>query len=502
MLHLLAAHGTCRARRYRIQHRRNSAHIILAQQQPEQPGKGLRIPAHGAQHRPKLFHGRKQNLPELVVFLRRAVVPPLLCPESQSFQTIRQTDLLQKAVQRIHLIGKRVTFPEAPAQIRQRGDAPDSGFVQSCQLLFGCLVPFTAQTIRVEGPLTVPFLTPDAPEYRIVLQFVALLRGNRRQHGFQVTKHRLLIQSLHGRIQCCQHRGHSSFLQNVLGTGQIHRHTAPAEHQRQNAPVAVGIGQHHADVPVAAARQHQFPDPFRGDLALIKDRVAPNQFQPVGQRRFRGNQALKEPVPNRFQSVPALRNVDNLHGHTGLLGNVQNVSGGLTRLLKGRTAGFHPVTVQTHRHHRRLANHMGQNCHVLAGQIGESIYVKPMLPGKIAHFQLFQQPVHLIPRIVLALSADAVVSLQDQRQLVELLGQGSTGLLRSDFQILRGDAAAFEFVHRIQKPRQKFRSCLHGCIGFQLACQHSGGGCHGDEPSAVVQTFGNGQLFPLRHPAQ
>ena len=112
---------------------------------------------------------------------------------------------------------------------------------------------------------------------------------------------------------------------------------------------------------------------------------------------------------------------------------------------------------------------MPHDGHVLAGQIGEAVYVKCMIFRKITAFQLLQKPVHLISGVRLTLGAERIVALLDQGQLFELLGQGAGGLLRSLPQILGCDAAAFEFVHRIQQVRQKFRPGLHGSIGLEAA---------------------------------
>ena len=140
--------------------------------------------------------------------------------------------------------------------------------------------------------------------------------------------------------------------------------------------------------------------------------------------------------------------------------------------------------------------------HVLPGQVREAVYVKGMIFRKVALLQLFQQPVHLVTGILAALGADCVIASQDQGQFFQLLGQGSGGLPCRGGQLRRGDAASFEFVHRVQKAGEKLRLGLHVSVGFQFAGQSPHGGSHGDEPSAVVQTLRDPLLLLFCHPAQ
>ena len=62
----VAAHGVHRAHLHRIQHRRNSAHVVLAQQQPQKPHKMLRLPSRVSQHRIHLLQSGNQNFPQLI----------------------------------------------------------------------------------------------------------------------------------------------------------------------------------------------------------------------------------------------------------------------------------------------------------------------------------------------------------------------------------------------------------------------------------------------------
>ena len=240
------------------------------------------------------------------------------------------------------------------------------------------------------------------------------------------------------------------------------------EHQGQDALVA-GVGGDDANVPVAAPGAHQGHDLLRCDLALIEDTVTAAGEEPVFQFLPGLDISLEKLLPQMAQVITALFDGDDLDGDIQLLADQHQLLGGLARFFEGGMLRIDAVRRQADRHHGRRSNEMPDDGRVLAGQIRESVYVKMMIFRKIAAFQLLQQPVHLVTGIRLTGGADGLVALQDQGKLLQLLGQGTVGLFRCQAEILGRDAAPLEFIHRIQKIRQKFRSCLHGGVGFELA---------------------------------
>ena len=88
---------------------------------------------------------------------------------------------------------------------------------------------------------------------------------------------------------------------------------------------------------------------------------------------------------------------------------------------------------------------------MLAGKIRKTVYVKHMVFGKIAALQLLQQPIHLISWVTLSTAAKTVIGAKKQRKLLQLLRQSPLGLAGCKLQILRADAAALEFIHRVHK---------------------------------------------------
>ena len=353
----------------------------------------------------------------------------------------------------------------------------------------------------MEGEGAVPFFAPDAPEDGIIFQSVADLRLHGRQEGFEIAQDLLLLQPLHRGVQGREDRGNGGLFQNVIGAAQINRQAAPVEDQRQD-PLVARVRGDDADVPIAASGADQRHDLLRRALAFVKNAVTAQDRQMPLQLLLGLDGPLKEPAADIAQIVFALLDSLDLNGDLQGLAGQDQLLGGLTGLFKGRMLRIDAVCRQAHGDPGRKPQQMLHDGHMLPGQVRKAVYVKFMVPGKIAAFQLLQQPVHLVPGVRLALGADAVVALQDQRQLLQFLGQGAACLLRGKFQVLGADAAALEFIHGIQQAGQKFRPRFHGSVGFELAGKLPGGGSHRRQTAAVVQTLRRHELGLLRHPAQ
>ena len=120
MLLVVAAHGGNLAHLHRIQHRRNGAHIILTQQQPEQPGEMLPIPMGLPQNVVELFQGRQKDFPKLAENLGFPVVPGGIILPGKPRQPLFQTRFFQVAVHGKHLVPEILRIPEAVIQMLQR----------------------------------------------------------------------------------------------------------------------------------------------------------------------------------------------------------------------------------------------------------------------------------------------------------------------------------------------------------------------------------------------
>ena len=148
----MAPQRTDAAHLHSIQHRRDGAHIILAEQQPEEPEEVLRLPVGLPQHIIHLLQRRKKNFPQLVQDLGAPIVPGLIHFLGLGLQLFFQTDVLQKSVQGQHLPLQIPGRFKAPAEPRQRLHYRFPQGVQLLQPGLGIPLPFSGQTIRVAFP--------------------------------------------------------------------------------------------------------------------------------------------------------------------------------------------------------------------------------------------------------------------------------------------------------------------------------------------------------------
>lgn len=234
-------------------------------------------------------------------------------------------------------------------------------------------------------------------------------------------------------------------------------------------------------------------------VALFGNAVDPKHLQILLSFRQHRQTALKQRLGDRQKGpLPGRQHfAGGLDPH--LSGAAHQFFGSVGRLFKGRPVGIGRIAGQGHgqipARHQLL-----QNGHVLPGEIREAHHIKSVRFRKIPVRQFFQQPIHLISGVLLAVGAKAVVGFQNQGQFLQLLGKIPFRLPGGVHQVLRGNAAALEFVHGVDQFREEFRPGLHRSVGLQLAVKLPHGGGHGNHPSALVQTFLRRSPNAFRHP--
>ena len=413
MLPAVAAHGGHRPQLHHIQHRRDGAHIVLAQQQPQQPLEMLRLPVGLAQHVIQLLQGGHQNLPQLIEDLRLPAVAGSIQGLGQLLQALLHAHRFQKVVQRLHLPGQADAGAEGLAQLLQWLYPPPAGGVQGFQPGSGIGVPLRPQTVRVVFPFSSPPDAPDVPEEGIVFQQIAGVRVHAGQGRAQIAEDTALVIVAEGGIQCGEDGGNHALLQNILGAGLVDRDVHPGKNQAHQGLILPHVRADQGDIPVAAALGNQGTHPVGCLHHLCPGRVRPADPQELGSAALL-NRALEQLLPEDAQRVLPLGDLLHLHRNMQPLGSPVQLRGSLPRLLKGQLVGADAVAVQAHRNLRAELNQMLQNGHMLPGEIREAVNVKYVLPGEIPILQLLQQPGHLVPGVPLAPAAQAVVALHQQ----------------------------------------------------------------------------------------
>ena len=177
MLAFLAAHSADGAHRYRIQHRRNGSHIILAQQQRQQPHKSLRLPNRSAQHIVKLLQGRQQNIPQLIEDLGAAVVTAAVHTIRHFLQFPGKVRFFQEIIESTNLLRHILGIPEPLCQPGKGLHQLLSCLIEPTQQLPGVFRHLLTEAVGVVFPCLQPAIAPDAPDDGIVFQPVANILG-------------------------------------------------------------------------------------------------------------------------------------------------------------------------------------------------------------------------------------------------------------------------------------------------------------------------------------
>ena len=452
------------------------------------------------QHVVHLLQRTQKDFPQLVQNLRGPVVPGGIQLLRHAGKPHFQRNVFQKAIQRQNLSPQVGSVPEALPEPRQRRDCQFPRRVQFFQTMLVFLRPHAAEAIGMVFPALRPLLPANAPDDGVILDPVAGIRVNGRQGGAEIAQDAFLVESTQGSVQRHQHRGDDAFLQNILGSGLIHRNMKPVKDQIHQRLIHRHIGADHCNIPAAAPGGQKPPNPLRRAHTLEVRRFRPEHIQTF-LCRPRADNALKQPLPHRRKGQALFGNDFDLHVHPGAAGAEKQLGRRVPRLFKGKKVGTLPVAVQAHRHVGGRLNEMFQNRQMLPGKIREAVYVKHMLPGKVPLLHLFQKPRHLVSRVALAPAAQSVVALHQKRQLLQLLRQTPLRFFGGAAQVFRRNAAALEFVHGVDKAGKELRLRLHGGIGFQTAGQVLCRSRHGNHPAAVVQTFLCGASHGIRHPS-
>ena len=404
MLFLMAAHGGYGADLHRVQHRWDGSHVVLAQQQPEKADKLLSLPTGVPQHIVHLLQCAQKDFPQLVQYLRAPVVPGGVQLLRHAGKPHFQGNILQKTVQRQHLSPQVGSVPEALPEPRQRRDCQFPRRVQFLQPMLVFLRPHAAEAIGMVFPALCPLLPANTPDDGVILDPVAGIRVNGRQGGAEIAQDAFLVESAQGSVQRHQHRGDDAFLQNILGSGLIHRNMEPVKDQIHQRLIHRHIGADHCNVPAAAPGGQKPPNPLRRAHTLEVRRFRPEHVQAPA-RRPPADHALKQPLPQGRKGQALSGNGLDPHFHPGAAGAAKQLGRRVPRLFKGQKVGTLPFTVQAHRHVGGRLNEMFQNRQMLPGKIREAVYVKHMLPGKVPLLHLFQKPRHLVSRVALAPAA-------------------------------------------------------------------------------------------------
>ena len=459
----------------------------------------FRLPLGFAQYVVHLLQCGNQDLPQLIQNLGTAVVPLGIHLLGHFVQCIAHVDGLQKGVQRLYLPPQISSLPEILLELIQGRDGAFPGFIQQFQPLPGIVVPILSQSIRVEFPAFRPAAAADPPDNGIVFHHVAGIRIQRRQCRAKVAQHLPLFKASQSRIQSRQHRADDTALQDLLGTGAVHRNVKAVENQIHQRLIGRHVRTHQGDVPVAAALRNQTAHRLgRCQTLLPRGICVAGMHQALGHTGK--DAALKQALTHRLHGRIFPRDRLRDHRHPGLFGHLDQLTGRLCRLFKGQQMGIRAVAGDAYGDTGGNLDQMLDDGQILPGKIRETVYVEGVIPAKAAHFQLFQQPGHLISGIPLAPAAQTVVGFHQQGKLLQLLGKASLRFPGSLHQIRRGNAAALKFIHGINQSCEELRLCLHGGIGLQSAAQLPGRRRHGYHPAAAVQTDHGRIAHVVRHP--
>jgi len=184
-------------------------------------------------------------------------------------------------------------------------------------------------------PALRPLLPPDAPDDGVILNPVTGVRVNGGQGGTEIAQNAFLVEAAQGSVQRRQHRGDDAFLQNILGSGLVHRDMEPVKYQIHQGLIHRHIGADHRNIPAAAPGGEKKANPLRRAHTLEVRRFRPEHVQAPA-RRAPADHALKQPLPQGRKGQALSGNGFDFHLHPGAAGAAKQLGRRIPRLFKGK----------------------------------------------------------------------------------------------------------------------------------------------------------------------
>ena len=164
-------------------------------------------------------------------------------------------DVLQKAVQGLHLSPGGVRRPESGLQGRQLGAYQLPAAVHLLKLPLPLRGQLRSVALRVPRPglLPDPGFPPKVPLENVVLQKIALAIADPGETGLEKTEHILILKASGHGLQGGEDQGYYGLIGKVAPPAQVHRHAVALKDVLHRPLVVLHPPYHYAEITEPAA---------------------------------------------------------------------------------------------------------------------------------------------------------------------------------------------------------------------------------------------------------
>ena len=481
-----------------VQGHGDGAHVVLGEHQGKELGELVQLHGGVPQNLGALLQAAAEDLPELGILLRQRGLPPAVQLLGALGQPLRHPRRLQKGVEGGRLPPARLVrvLPQALQGLGyltpQRVEPGQQGPVPLGE---GQAVP--SGVVR-PVPRPRPGAPLQAPLEHVVLQQIHVLRRQAGEPGFQIAEHVVIAVAPRRGLQGGGDEGQNGLLQNVAHPAEEHGHPVPGEDGLDEGAAALQAAGAHGNVPEAVALlPHQAQNLRRRPLHLGVGavglqhgellRLARPGVGPGGEEL-----ALQVGQGRRLGSGPAGTHL-NFPGNAPLLGQPEELAGGAAGGGENPRAPLvllQLVAGEGHGDGIGLPQQGGEHRPLLGGEVGEGVQVevlprRPVLPG-----ERLRQPGQPVPGVGPLAGGHGLVGAVDEREVPQLVPLPAAALLPRGPELLRGDAAGLELVHRGQQAGEKGGLAGGALVHPQLRGHRPEGGAQQQQAAAPVQRRG------------
>ena len=403
-------------------------------------------------------------------------------------ERLGQAQLVEEVRQCLRLGAGGLRVARAAVQPQQRRGGAAAQGVYLLEGLIGVL-PLPAAPLRRHPPLPggEPVARAYAPGAAVVLQLIRLLRRQPREAGAQVGEHLLLLPAAQYHLIGPGYQRGQRLGEHVHVPGREERHAVVAEGRLQGGPVVLKAAHGYGYVPPAAARPGQAQALGRGELALGRHALRRAQLHPPsGVARLPG--VGEHPRGQLGERVPLRRGqLLQLPGHAALLRRAQQPPGRAPAELKQLVVRVERVQRQADGHVRPPVHQRADHELLLAGEVGEAVYVYVPAAGHGAALQRLQQLAQPGGGVAARAAGGGVKGPAEQREVAQLVGQGPPGPAGGLLQQLRRERGGAQLVQGVQQLQLQLRRAPRPAVGPQAAGRALHGQGHAEQPPGGVQ---------------
>ena len=473
------------------------ADVIAREHQREEPAEVRGVHGRVAEDAVALLEGADHQIPELAVLggaLVAAESLQLICPAAER---LGQAQGGKEGAERFGLLRRGHGLVGGPLKgaERPRHAAPEGIDARKALFdLFGVL-PVVAVGVLVPVPRALPGAAAQLPLEDVVFQLVAFVLVQTRKPGAQVAHHVVESPAALNDLIGAGDEGGQGLCHQIGARRREQRHPVVAEHALDRAAVIFPAARDQRDIaPAAAAVPHEGEAEGGGLLALGGHAL--RAYQADRRTPFKVRVGIVEHVLGEEAEGPGVPGLGRERRDAHLPPQLLRRGGeDMCRPAgEGEDLALAVKIVQREAdcHLQILPQHGAEHLLLLPREVDEAVHIDLRAGREAARVDLGGEQREPVGGVGAAVCDHALVGVQHQRQIPQLVAQPVGTGVRRGVQHVGVDAGGLEFVHRGEQQVLHLRPALGVPVDREPRAHTLEGQRHAQHAPALIQPGGGG----------